>query len=94
MKLVWGRLKEEKNKGEESSSDDKVTVQNNHLFFYEDVNEKSILALNKNLRAIEFEIKKNEMIYNFGNYKPEIYIHINSLGGYVTDGFGAVDIIR
>ncbi len=80
-----------------SSNNDKVTVINNHIYFYTDVNTETILALNKAIIQLNRElsyIKTNTKIdfdINIDNLK--IYLHINSPGGYVTDAFGAVDTI-
>ncbi len=80
-----------------SNNNDKVTIINNHIYFYTDVNTETILALNKAIIQLNRElsyIKTNTKIdfdINIDNLK--IYLHINSPGGYVTDAFSAVDTI-
>lgn len=79
------------------SSEDVVEVVDNHIYFYCDVNTKNILELNKailklnktlvslkNSTNIEYGVNMNDLV---------IYLHINSLGGYVTDAFSGVDTI-
>jgi len=79
------------------NNNDKVTVINNHIYFYADVNTETILALNKAISQLNRElayVKTNTKIdfdINMDNFK--IYLHINSPGGYVTDAFSAVDTI-
>ena len=78
-------------------SEDVVEVVDNHIYFYCDVNTKNILELNKailklnktlvslkNSTNIEYGVNMNDLV---------IYLHINSLGGYVTDAFSGVDTI-
>tara|TARA_B100000902_G_scaffold398438_2_gene465191 strand:- start:1735 stop:2406 length:672 start_codon:yes stop_codon:yes gene_type:complete len=83
--------------GENHHHGENVEVIDNHIYFYCDVNTKNILDLNKaifrlnkkltsfkNSTSIEYGIDINNLV---------IYLHINSLGGYVTDAFSGVDAI-
>ena len=72
-------------------------VVDNHIYFYSDVNTESILELNRCI----YKLNKDLLIFK-NNSKIEygldvndicIYLHINSLGGYVTDAFSGVDTI-
>ena len=82
---------------EEEEKRDKVMVVDNHIYFYSDVNTESILELNRCI----YKLNKDLLIFK-NNSKIEygldvndicIYLHINSLGGYVTDAFSGVDTI-
>ena len=74
-----------------------VEVLDNHIYFYCDVNTKNILDLNKaiiklnkklitlkNSTNVEYDVDINDLV---------IYLHINSVGGYITDAFSGVDTI-
>lgn len=61
-----------------------VVVSRNHIYFYSDVNSSTVLQLNKAINDL------NEP----GSGYPEIWIHINSLGGSLYDALAAVDTIR
>lgn len=74
-----------------------VEIIDNHIYFYCDVNTKNILQLNKaivtlNKTLTSFRDSTN-VEYNIDIDNLVIYLHINSLGGYVTDAFSAVDAI-
>ena len=85
---MWGKPKrrpkndEEEEEDEENSGD--VVVKGNHIYFYADVEAKSIQTL---VQAL-LDLNKP------GNMYREIWIHINSWGGYVMDAFAAIDSIR
>ena len=74
-----------------------VEVIDNHIYFYCDVNTKNILELNKAIFRLNKTFKglKNSTNLEYGvdinNF--EIFLHINSMGGYVTDAFSGVDAI-
>ena len=83
--------------GGAGSDGEMVSYEDNHIYFYDEVNTKSILILTKYIKAIntklllfktDMEIKYNTQI------DLEIYIHINSYGGYITDALSGVDAIR
>lgn len=88
---------EEELHNQRSNDNSKVSIINNHIYFYTDVNTETILTLNKAIIQLNRElsyIKTNTKIdfdINMDNFK--IYLHINSPGGYVTDAFSAVDTI-
>tara|TARA_A100001035_G_C27702291_1_gene463077 strand:+ start:295 stop:969 length:675 start_codon:yes stop_codon:yes gene_type:complete len=87
----------EEEHGENYHHTQNVEVVDNHIYFYCDVNTKNILELNKaifrlnkvltsfkNSTNVEYGVNINDLV---------IYLHINSLGGYVTDAFSGVDSI-
>ena len=84
---------EEDNEG----SGDMVSYEDNHIYFYDEVNTKSILSLIKYIKIINTKLQqlKMEMSIKYDSpFQPEIYLHINSYGGYITDALAGVDAIR
>lgn len=78
-----------KNKKDDNSGD--ISVSNNHIYFYSDITTESILDLRKEIDAVSLEQKILKLSYP--KHEPIIYLHINSGGGYVTDGLNAMDMI-
>jgi ATP-dependent Clp endopeptidase proteolytic subunit ClpP len=63
----------------------------NTIYFYSPIDSNSVLSLNKNLHSLN-----NDLIYQARIQKREpadIWLYINSYGGYVFDGFSAMDTI-
>ena len=95
-KLRTNPKKKDENDSDEETSD-LVSCENNHIYFYDWVNSKSILALiyyiqtvNTKLRALKADIEgKYDTTVDFN-----IYLHINSCGGYITDAFAVLDCIK
>ena len=70
------------------SSTGRVYSEENHIYFYDDVNTNSILELVKHIKSLNRKIKCELSEYNITydtNAKNDVYIylHINSFGGYV-----------
>ena len=76
----------------------RVYCEENHIYFYDDVNTNSILELVKHIKNLNRKIKMELSDYNI-MYDTNtdnticIYLHINSLGGFVFDSLAAVDTI-
>lgn len=81
--------KPNKTKKDDKSGD--ISVSNNHIYFYSDITSDSILDLRKEIDAVSLEQKILKLSYP--KHEPIIYLHINSGGGYVTDGLNAMDMI-
>jgi ATP-dependent Clp protease, protease subunit len=81
--------KPNKTKKDDKSGD--ISVSNNHIYFYSDITSDSILDLRKEIDAVSLEQKTLKLSYP--KHEPIIYLHINSGGGYVTDGLNAMDMI-
>ena len=64
----------------------------NRVYFYSEVEQDKILALNRTIRELNGEmlVKQKELSLT---EPPKIYIHINSHGGSIFDGLAAVDEI-
>jgi len=64
-------------------------TEGNHIFFYNKIDSKNILSLNKSMLKLS-----KKLLADYGNDAPPIKIHINSPGGSLVDGFAAMDIIN
>ncbi len=89
----WGndesKVEEEEVKKPEVVSIGKV---DNHIYFYNGVYREAVLELNKELRIKSSLLLTNSQILDLSEPIP-IYLHINSGGGSVLDGFAAMDEI-
>jgi len=74
-----------------------VSCENNHIYFYGDVNTRNILQLIKYITNLnnKLRLREAELTIKYGN-SPEmsIYLHINSYGGYIFDALAGVDTIK
>ena len=74
-----------------------VDCVDNHIYFYTEVNTQSILELNKAILRLNKDMKTYmnaaNSEYNMNIRDACIYLHINSLGGYITDVLSGVDTI-
>jgi len=70
-----------------------VHVEDNRIYFYTDVNTKSVRELNTSLRRLDIELQMAKIRLNLP-YIPHIELHISSHGGEAHAGFAAVDAIR
>jgi len=80
-----------KKKNEDKDNGGGISTTDNHIYFYDSVNTSSILDLRKEIAEISLEQKKMKL--SFPTYEPIIHLHINTEGGYVTDGLNAMDFI-
>jgi ATP-dependent Clp protease protease subunit len=71
-----------------------VRLLNDHIYFYGDVTPKSAMELNMALQYLSMELSKN-MLSSMHEVNPPspIWLHINSNGGYLTEGFAISDTI-
>lgn len=84
---------------EDSPSDKKeslpVEVVSNHIYFYDNINNESILKLNKAIMETTNKII-SELVdekVTFGIKDVPLYLHINSGGGLIFEGLAAMDTI-
>ena len=68
-----------------------VSSNDNHIYFYSEVNQKSIEQLIKAIREQNCTLGAIALRYDI---QPKIYLHINSEGGEIYSAFAAVDSIR
>lgn len=69
----------------------KIKKIDNHIYFYADVEQVSILQLNLTLKELEKEILSYSSKFN--SEPAKIYLHINSPGGDLYSALSAVDTI-
>ena len=69
----------------------KIKRIDNHIYFYSDVDQSSILSLNLQLKELEKEILSYSNKFN--SEPAKIYLHINSPGGDLYSALSAVDTI-
>lgn len=67
-------------------------VNNNHIYFYEEVTQKSALNLNTKLREVEQQLVDKNHKHKF--HEEYIYLHICSMGGCVFSAFSIIDTIK
>jgi ATP-dependent protease ClpP protease subunit len=102
MLINWPRVQkqsgEHKNSTPSGDDDDDyetedvdVSVEKNHIYFYSEVNRPAVLKLVKQLKRVDTELTCFSIEHNI--VAPPIYLHINSHGGLLTDGFLAADAI-
>ena len=66
--------------------------ENNHIYFYTDVNQDTCLDLNRKITALNKELLKYAIEYDCE--PPNIYLHINSYGGCLFSAFSVIDTIK
>lgn len=67
-------------------------VDNNHIYYYEEVTQKSALNLNSKLRDLEQKLLDKNYKHKF--HEEYIYLHICSMGGCVFSAFSIIDTIK
>lgn len=77
---------------DEGGENDKIEVEDNHIYFYSDVSRKSVFELNKCFKEASRYVMKNN--YHHDTDKNYIYLHIFSDGGCVFSAFAIIDIIK
>ena len=63
----------------------------NHIYFYTEVSQETCLDLSRKINDLGKELLKLSIEYDIPS--PNIYLHINSLGGDLLSAFGVVDTI-
>lgn len=66
--------------------------ENNHIYFYTDVNQDTCLDLNRKITSLNKELLKYSIEYDCE--PPNIYLHINSYGGCLFSAFSVIDTIK
>lgn len=87
---------EEKSPSPTNDEDNKnggVESSNNRIYFYGEVNRDSVLSLSKKITDLNNGFKIKKEVYQLNEY-PKINLHINSYGGYLFDGFSAVNYVK
>lgn len=92
---AWNVYEENLADNNNNNNDDtsaRIEVDNNRIYFYNNVNKSTILKLNKALRTVYLGLVTSAN--NLGLLElPPIYIYINSSGGIISDGFAGLSTI-
>lgn len=70
----------------------KIEKENNHIYFYAEVNRNNTFELIQHIRKLENE--NLSLAHKLCCDPIPIYLHINSFGGCVFNAFNAIDIIE
>jgi ATP-dependent protease ClpP protease subunit len=92
-RFIWGKKSDGPDKlqaGKEQAA--MSAVVGNHIYFYSDVDTEPTLSLVKSLREMDLANVSNFATKQQGSI-DSIFLHINSLGGYIYEGFAAMDCI-
>lgn len=95
MKSYWGGNDNDEVKKSLGKDDKSKIVENveNRIYFYSEIDREPILTLNKTIREKGNEFLSRKFIEENEHVTP-IYLHINSYGGSLFDGFAGMDEIR
>lgn len=73
-------------------NDELICREGNHIYFWDEVNTENVLKFTKMLRKVDYQqqcaLLRNEIT------ETQIYIHFNSPGGSLTDGFSMASSIK
>ncbi len=89
-KIYWGFGDSADTELDETDNCTIETV-NNHIYFYSAIDTQSVLNLIKAIRETTDQMIIDARKAGFDS--PSLYLHINSPGGSVLDGFAAMDAI-
>ena len=92
-KVSNNKLEEkEKEEEEEGENEHKIYRENNHIYFYTEIDRKSISNLNFFIREAEEYCIITSLRLRIDELP--IYLHIYSNGGYIHAAFAALDVIN
>jgi ATP-dependent protease ClpP protease subunit len=83
---------EEDDEETDEEDDKKIYKENNHIYFYSEIDRNSISKLNTLLRQAEEYCIVTSLRLRVDEIP--IYLHIYSNGGYVHSAFAAIDVIK
>jgi ATP-dependent Clp endopeptidase proteolytic subunit ClpP len=92
MNSVATRKTLNNNEDAEETNEEKITRENNHVYFYSDVTRDSIFTLNNLLREAAKFVYTTAFDLNVKDIP--IYLHINSYGGELYHAYAAIDTIK
>jgi len=88
----WGEKKPPQKSVQKPKTEEKhITVHENKIYYYANVNRDSASELNK--KVSEIESKSLTLAYNLDINPPSIKVFINSGGGSITAGISSMDTI-
>ena len=72
-----------------------VYVRGNHIIFKGDVDRNNVYKLNEEIEKLNKDFRDLKKTLEAVHVSPKpIYLHLNTYGGYLDDGFAAVDFIK
>lgn len=71
-----------------------IRVSDNKIFFYGDIDQASILDLNKTLWEMDTKLQHTKISVGEGNLDPVCELHLLTYGGELDAAFSTVDTIR
>ena len=80
----------DENSGDNENNND-IYINNNHIYFSGIITAKSAFLLCKNIRALENELKIEEVEKNT---KIEMFLHITTDGGCISSAFSIIDCME
>jgi ATP-dependent Clp endopeptidase proteolytic subunit ClpP len=92
---IYFLSKQQKNKIEEPDEEEsikKIKRNNNHIYFYSEVDRESIFELIMHIKDAEEENTITAFKLHIDNIP--IFLHINSNGGDIFEAFNAMDVIQ
>lgn len=84
--------KEEDTENSDTDDDSKIYRENNHIYFYTEIDRNSISKLNMLIREAESYCIITSLKLTLESIP--IYLHIYSNGGYIHSAFAAIDLIH
>jgi ATP-dependent Clp protease protease subunit len=91
-KKISNTKNEENSDEEEEEEEHKIYRENNHIYFYTEIDRKSISNLNFFIREAEEYCIITSLRLRIDELP--IYLHIYSNGGYIHAAFAAIDVIN
>lgn len=91
------QFKNDSNDEGEEDKEELVNCVENHIYLYCYINNKSILSLITHIKTLNVKLSniKNDLNIKYDvSVDLNIYLHINSNGGYITDALAAINYIE
>jgi ATP-dependent Clp endopeptidase proteolytic subunit ClpP len=80
--------------GEDAQVSSGIRVVGNKILFYADIDEGTVLELNKILLELDDKLQTIKNVCFDVNYHPSINLHLNTYGGTLFAAFSTVDTIK
>ena len=91
-KNISNKKNENEDESEEEDNEHKIYRENNHIYFYTEIDRKSISNLNFFIREAEEYCIVTSLRLRIDELP--IYLHIYSNGGYIHAAFATIDVIN
>jgi ATP-dependent protease ClpP protease subunit len=99
--MFWTLSKKRKREGETEETNDQendknqhnLYVNNNHIYFNDDITSDTAFTLKKELQKLDSSIRSKSIIEDLENTQP-IYLHLTTNGGCIHSALSVVDCIE